>query len=241
MPHRLRNRKKGKRFYAQALGGGLIVASAMAVFFGTQLLGHHELHPEKGIRHEGAADLLELRPQDDHPVQRRAWLKAKDREGTRTEDLVLTNSEDRPQSLRRLQAGRPMVLVFIERSCPCCLGAKPFFDRLAKAYGDRIVVCGVINAPPPGARVWRKATGAAWPILSSPDLKAMEAHGAEAGGHVVLLSSRGAIDSSYPGVSQQMLSELNQRLASLTASPLAPISFADAPRRLTSGCVFALP
>jgi peroxiredoxin len=132
----------------------------------------------------------------------------------------------------------PTVLIFIKNGCPCSVSAQPFFEKISKAYGDRVAFLGVIDGTPDTAKAWGEKYRAKIPILADPALKIVRAYGAESSVYVVLIGPDGKIVRAWPGHSQEMLEELVGLLESSTGFQPKKLDFDDAPENLMAGCPF---
>ncbi|MCX6368618.1 MAG: multicopper oxidase domain-containing protein [Armatimonadetes bacterium] len=155
-----------------------------------------------------------------------------------TPEMLLAAEKQTGKRVTLETHNKPLVLHFIEQSCPCSRDSAPFLDRLAAQLGDSCQIIGVINATSPQAKAWAKQTGIKLPLLADPDRKLITAYGAERSVYTTLVAPDGRIVKTYPGYSQAMLLELAQKLSQLTGKRLAPLSVSAAPKVLTSGCTF---
>jgi peroxiredoxin len=117
---------------------------------------------------------------------------------------------------------------------------QPFFNQLARAYAPSVGFLGVIDRQSEEARSWGRANQVPFPILADPDLAIVRAYGASNSAYVALIDKRHQIEKFWPGVSEGMLDDLNQRLARLAGIEPRPIDASEAPEDLYSGCPFDL-
>jgi len=141
-------------------------------------------------------------------------------------------------SLKQLTDGKPLLIFFIEKECPCCLGAKFFVDKMIDLYGDSISAVGIINAEIGVAKAWKKATKPRFTVLMDPKQEVISAYKAERGVYTTVIGPDGMISKAYPGYSLDTLKEMSQRIAKLAGVPAKEFKSKAAPERLTSGCIF---
>ena len=131
---------------------------------------------------------------------------------------------------------RPLVMVFIEKGCPCCRGGKPYFDRIENFYGDVANVVGVVAGNVKDARTWQVKTRPQFRVLADPNAGIAKQYGAAVGLYTVLVDPSGKVVRAYPGYSQGMLRELTASIASLAKVADRKMDVRPAPRLLTAGC-----
>ncbi len=199
--------------------------------------GRPALDPEPGIVDQAAADELGLRKQTDHLVDKQMLGQASGLVGKTAPVFSLPDSNGKTVSSESLK-GRPYLLYFIERECPCCLGAKVFVDDLARMYGDRVKVLAVINGDAAQAKTWIKATAPKFDLLCDPSLDTMRGFEAQRGVYSVLVDAEGRIDAVYPGYSFGALRSAGARMAELAGVEEVPYAPTLAPETMTSGCLF---
>jgi len=173
-----------------------------------------------------------------HPVTPRMQTEAKAVAGRATASLLAQGSNGRTYALGKSDRGRPRVLIFIKSDCPCSEAAEPCFARLHAAYRDRADLLGIIAGDLPVAKDWVSRHQTPYPVLADPDLKAIQALGAERSAYTALVNPDGTIEHLWPGYSAGMLKDLAQRLADLTKTAVASLDVGEAPQELTSGCPF---
>lgn len=142
---------------------------------------------------------------------------------------------------RTMFGHRPAVLVFIKNGCPCSVSAQPFFDKIAKAFGEQAEFLGVIDGTTETAKAWGEKYRVRIPILADPDVRIVRDYGAESSVYVVMIDQDRKIARVWPGHSRDMLRELVSLLEAGTGRKVGEIDFDDAPRDLMAGCPFDLP
>jgi peroxiredoxin len=141
-------------------------------------------------------------------------------------------------SLDKIARDGPMVLVFIKEFCPCGEAAQPFYNRLHEGYGASVRFFGVFDGTRERARNWANRHRPHFPLLADPDREIIHAYRAENSAYLVIVAPGGKIDKYWPGYSSRMLKETGERLARLSARPVAALEFSEAPDELYTGCPF---
>lgn len=227
-----------KSFQAAPYVWGAIGLAALAVGATFIPRSRPALDPSLGIADPEAAQSLALREQEDHPVSPDMEAAAASLGSSAAPDFELTDTDGKTHTLASLTNDKPLLIFFVEKECPCCLGAKHFVDRLAMAYRDELNTVGIINAQGAVARAWVKATQPKFTLLEDPKMTAIQAYKAERGVYTTLVAPGGQIDKAWPGYSQEMLNDASARIAQIAGVPAQKIESAAAPEEMTSGCVF---
>lgn len=137
-----------------------------------------------------------------------------------------------------VKPGRPLLLIFIRKNCPCSAQFEPFFHRLAAQYHDAAQFAGVIDAGVDLAQTYATNNKSPYPILADPDRAIIDRLEAKNGGYVALLRPEGVIDALWPGYSAEMMRELGSRIAALGGVSERSIDVVGMPGALTTGCPF---
>ena len=136
-------------------------------------------------------------------------------------------------------SGRPTVVFFIARGCPCSEAYEPYARRLFEAYGGRASFVGVIDGDEQDAEDWRRSHATPFPVAPDPGGELARAYGAERSAYTALVADGATIQRLWPGYSGPMLRELGARLAAASGGDEARLDVTGAPEALTSGCPFA--
>jgi peroxiredoxin len=171
-----------------------------------------------------------------HPVTAPMWDEAEDLAGLKAPSFELNDSKGRPVRFGGVPPEKPMVLVFTKDGCPCSIESQPFFNQIAKGYGDRARFLGVIDAPAATAADYSSDFSVPYPMLSANDETVFRAFKSERSVYVTLIDPTGIVVRQWPGYSKAMLKELNTEIASLAGGAPADVDLTAAPEEMTSGC-----
>ena len=200
------------------------------------------LDPHLGVAESEYLKSAELRNQENHPVTNEMVRVANSLGQKKAPNFQLSDGTGETFSLKSLTADdKPLLIFFIEKKCPCCLGAKHFVDRLADNFKGTATVIGVINASGKEAQTWRQLTQPHFKVLEDPNQEVIRAYAAERGVYTSLISPDGTIDKAYPGYSIETLKDISARLSRWANVKDPGFESNAAPKELTSGCLFPEP
>lgn len=199
------------------------------------------LVPSLGVADAGAFSNLSLRRQKNHPVTARMSKAAASLGAKAAPPFSLMDLNGEVQTLADLSSTRPLLIFFVEKECPCCVGAKYYVDKIADLYGSELNAVGIINADGRIASAWSQATRPKFAILQDPKMGVIRSYKAERGVYTTLVAPGGRIDKAYAGYSQEMLKDLSRRIAKLAHIQERTVYAPSAPKTLTSGCPFPDP
>ncbi|MFN3729856.1 MAG: peroxiredoxin family protein [Fimbriimonadaceae bacterium] len=186
------------------------------------------LNPESAI----------IQPWELHPVTEDMSERAQTLVGLPAPDFTLEDHEGAKHSLSDLIDGKPLLIYFIQRDCPCCISAEPVASALYEAYKDKASVVGVVNADVAGAKDWRDRNEAKFPVLADAGLEVIQSYGAERGVYWALVHPKGQVLKIYPGYSKDVMKEMGASLAALSTVDEVVLNVPDVPQLMTSGCAF---
>ncbi|MCU0315169.1 MAG: peroxiredoxin family protein [Fimbriimonadaceae bacterium] len=218
---------------------GLIIAF-VAVASGTGLLF---LLPREAqvARQPQAATATEVRASDEKDLGEDLLLKTRNWKNQQALDFRLPGTDGKTHTLASLTDGKPLMLFFIEKDCPCCITAQPFFNALGSAYKGQANVYGVINSDLAFAERWKKATDTTFPLLIDPKRDLIDGMNAEQALYTAIISPNRIVTLYLPGYSKALLGELDRELARLTGIPPKSLDVSEAPDEITTGCSFITP
>ncbi len=203
--------------------------------------GRPSLDPALVQSNQAALAQLNLRKQEEHPVTAEQQAAADEIHDKIAPDFTLPGEDGSSYSLGSLTKEKALMIFFVEKNCPCCLGAKYFVDRMQELYKDHLTTVAIINADRAEAGKWKQATMAEFPILLDPGLEVIKKYQATRGVYTTLVAPGGRIAAAYPGYGKQMLKDLGAEIAKLAGIEPRPYEAMAAPDELTSGCSFPEP
>lgn len=224
-------------FAGLAVISSFIIPSAKA----PQVPLGYSLDADLGISDETAATELALKQPEEHPVTNEMIKAAESLGSDQAPDFTLISTDGTSYIGSNLWKDKPVLIFFIEKECPCCLGAKHFFDKLADLYKGNVVAIGIINTDDQEAQKWVTATRPRFPVLQDPNQKTISAYKAERGVYTTLIRPGGIIERAYPGYSLEMLKDLSTRIAKNAGVRDKGFESDAAPTKMTSGCLFPEP
>ena len=133
---------------------------------------------------------------------------------------------------------KPQFVYFILKGCPCSVDAQPLFNRMYARYKDKVDFIGVISSGVSDAKDYAGENNVLNAVVSDTDKKIIHAYGAKQSVYSALVGTKGEIVKIFPGYSQSMLVELNDRLAQMTGTETQPFDAALAPKQYATGCNF---
>jgi peroxiredoxin len=197
------------------------------------------LDPNLGVADPSLIGAANLKDQENHPVTGEMMATAQGQSQKKAPEFELPDGNGSRHTIASLTAGgKPVLIFFIEKKCPCCLGAKHFVDSIADNFKGKASVVGVINASGEEAATWRKLTDPHFLVLEDPNQLAIRAYAAERGVYTTLITPEGTIEKAYPGYSIETLKDISSRLAKWAGVPDSGFESPAAPLELTSGCLF---
>lgn len=151
------------------------------------------------------------------------------RAGAKAPEFSAKGTDGKTHSLASLNKHGDVHLYFIKIGCPVNHRAAPYVNSIAKSYGPKGNIVGVINGSESEARAWAKEYGAKFTILADPGKKIIRAYGAQHSPWVVSIDKSGKVSHVYNSVSSTTLPNLNAKVAAATGQKLAKLSFEGAP------------
>lgn len=137
-----------------------------------------------------------------------------------------------------LERDRPAVVVFVLLGCPCSEDYEPYVKQLHEAFGQKAAFCEVIAGDQQDADGWTKQQQPRYAVIPDPSEKIAREFEAQRSAYTALVV-HGRIEKLWPGYSAEMLRELGSHLAKETGMKEHPLDLANAPTRMSSGCILA--
>ncbi len=151
--------------------------------------------------------------------------------------FTLKDASGKEFNLGGLTASGPVVLIAVLDGCPCTTDSQPLFNTLAKRYDGKATFAALFTQGKARVPKWSENLSVKIPVLLDDDSKVCQAYGLENSVYTVLIRPDQTIEKIWPGYSQKMLTELDEKLAELTGTkPEQPFDVAYAPKEYSSGC-----
>jgi peroxiredoxin len=182
---------------------------------------------------------LALHNKATHPVTTEMLRQASLKRGRLASEFLGFDTEGHWLSLKDLSRSKPVVLFFIEASCPCSRDASKFLSQLQRVYKERCTVIGVIDSDATIAKKWAQLAQCTFRLFPDAHQSTISGYQVPSSVYSILIAPGGRIERTYPGYSQSMLKELNSRVALLSGTAPKSLSVQKAPKQLTTGCRFA--
>jgi len=146
--------------------------------------------------------------------------------------------ENKTYDLSQMLKKGPVILYFINYTCPCNIEAAPYVNQLYKAYGNSVQFIGVANADKKTAQTWAKENKAEFPILLDPNYKIIKDYQAPSSPTLILVSSDQQIVTKWCGYSKSTFEDMNSTIAKHIRTEPAKLNLENASERLQCGCPF---
>lgn len=147
--------------------------------------------------------------------------------GTKAPNFSAKGSDGKTHTLASVTKSGPVVLYFIQSTCPVNAEAMKYFNRVGAAYkGARLV--GVIDENAAGYKEWAKEFKPTFPVLFDPNKTIIRAYQAQASPWAIHVKN-GEIAKVWDGYSAKYLTELNASVASAAKSAPKKLDFKGAP------------
>lgn len=149
--------------------------------------------------------------------------------GGKAPDFKATGSDGKAYTLKSFTGKKPTLLYFIGNTCPVNNQAVKYFNRVAAAYKGSVNFVGVIDGDKATYTAWNKQFKAPYLVLLDPDMKIIEAYGAQRSPWAILVDSKGTITKSWTGYSAKQINELGTALAGASKVTAKKIDVSGAP------------
>ncbi len=173
-----------------------------------------------------------------HPVTQQMRRDTLAMGGRVAYDFELPGTDGRSRKSSAVRNGKPAVVVMTKDGCPCSIESQPFFNELARLYGERVQFVAVMDAKPDGVAKYQSDFKVPYPMFSEMGWRTYKEYRAPRSVYVTLVRADGTVAKMWPGYSKSMLLELSQGLAQLGETDARPFDASMAPETMTSGCAF---
>ena len=148
--------------------------------------------------------------------------------GQQAPAFELTGIDGQRYALRDALATGPALVAFFKETCPICMLAWPFVERLHQAYTDKgLQVLGVSQGGTAETEQWKQDYAATHPLLVDEGLKSTVAYGLEFVPSLFLIARDGSVRKTQVGWSKAGFEELSREAASLLGVEAQPIVRAE--------------
>lgn len=127
------------------------------------------------------------------------------------------------------------LIYFIGHTCPVNAQAVKYFNAVGAAYKGKVNFLGVIDTDAAGYKTWQGRFKAPYPVIYDPNLKIIEAFGAERSPWAVLVDSKGQVVDEWHGYSVSFINGMSTKIASTAKTPVKKIDTAGAPTQTRYG------
>lgn len=199
------------------------------------------LDPLPALKDPAAIGRLGLVEQTNHLVAPEEESNVAKLEGQEAPDFRLLDATGEVFQLSQAVLKKPVLLFFVEKECPCCVGAKPFVERLRDAHQADLQVVGIINTDLAGAKKWEREVSALFPVVIDTKQEVIQAYHATRGAYTMLVAQKDGqptIIRAFAGYSKSMMQDLSASVSALSKSKPPTLNVDGAPDVLVSGCNF---
>ena len=175
-----------------------------------------------------------------HPVSEPMWQKSRAVAKKPAPNFTLKTPDGKTLTLFEECKKGPVILVFTKDGCPCSMEAQPFFNQLARGYGDKAVFLGVIDGPSHVASKYHDDFKVPYRMLLAENGDIFKSFDATQSVYTTLVSPDGKVVKQWPGYCRAMLVELDEEIAKIVGGKSVQLDTTMAPEKMNSGCAFAL-
>ena len=129
-------------------------------------------------------------------------------------------------------------VILLNETCPHSWVATGYYDSLARAYGRKLNVIGVINTDAAGVQRWKTRFKPTYPIYPDANAVAIRQLGGTSAPSLFWIDEKFKTREKWVGISKKLLSDLNKTMARQARLPLLRLDLSDAPPSTQIGCSF---
>lgn len=142
------------------------------------------------------------------------------------------------QFLKDLTQTGPVLLYYIDESCPFNEDFASFYVNLNKAYKGKLRMVGIIDADKQKAQQWNNRHSSTFPLLLDSDKSTILMHGAPSSPTFVLVDRKAKVLGTWVGCSQKLLNNMHQACIEAFGLKAVKVDFSKAPKNRMVGCSF---
>lgn len=146
--------------------------------------------------------------------------------GTTAPDFTLPTMDGKQFSLREALVRGPVLAAFFKISCPTCLYAFPFLQRICQAHGNKTVaIVGISQNGKKDTGAFLKEYGITFPVLldDTSSYPVSNAYRLTNVPTIFWIAQDGEIEISSVGWIRKEIEEFNQRIAQASSEPTKPL------------------
>jgi hypothetical protein len=129
-------------------------------------------------------------------------------------------------------------VVLLNETCPHSWVATGYYDSLARAYGRKLNVIGLINTDAAGVRRWKARFKPTYPIFPDVNADAIRQLGGTSAPAIFWVDEKLRTRQKWVGISKNLLSNLNLTMSREARLAVLPLDLSDAPSSTQIGCSF---
>jgi peroxiredoxin len=138
-------------------------------------------------------------------------------------------------ALEALTKKGSVFVVFWKERCPHNPRASALFNAMAKAYGEKAPMIGVVTASEAGAKAWADQFQLTYPLLADTERKWIRGYKLVYSICAFEIGQDGKIAKVFPGYGKDSMTALNAAMAKAAGMDAGGVDLAKAPPNLTWG------
>lgn len=155
------------------------------------------------------------------------------------EDFIRLNAGGAPRVPPEFErvvvpGGKPGIVIFLKADCPCSLDFAKAFGALAPHLAPAASFLAVLEANQESAGAFARDSGLATPLVADDQGRLATAWGITKAGAMALVGADGRVEALWPGVSRQVVRDLETRLGRRGTVP--EVIMTQWPGATTAGC-----
>lgn len=147
----------------------------------------------------------------------------------------IKTADNKVYSLKDMTETTPVFLVFWKERCPHNARAAPLFNNLKEAYGEKVMLIGVVRASSEGASSWVDEFNVNYPMLADPESSVISSYKLRYSICTVQVGTDGKIAAVFEGYGTEEIQKLNSVMAKTAGVDATEIDMTGSPTRKTWG------